>query len=138
MRIKFGKKQNIRNRAQSESHNDPENDVSELPKFDKPTSGLILCSSGYFKDSARICLEQNNGIVLRNVRAKIEGHTFDENELASGNRCHNCVQNITRIEIEQEVPTRKYHTDTGSITLSDTIVDTTPRRIPSRPTWSQL
>ena len=108
-------KQNTRNQAQNEPHNDPENDVSELQQFHKPTSGLISCSSAHFKDNARIRLEQNNDIVLRNLRAKIEGEPFDENELASDFRYQHYLQNITRIEIKHEVLTRKYYTDTGMI-----------------------
>ena len=38
-------KQNIRNQAQTETHNDSENTVSEQQQFHKPTSGLISCSS---------------------------------------------------------------------------------------------
>ena len=104
-------KQNVRNQAQTETHNDPENECwtstgfAELQHFHKPTSGLI--SSGYFKDNARIRLEQNNDVVLRNLRAKLEGNPFDENELASDYRCQHYLQNITRIEIKQEVLTRK-------------------------------
>ena len=108
-------KQNIRNQAQTETHNEPENTVSGLQQFHKPTSGLISCSSGYFKDNARIRLEKNNDIVLRNLREKLEGNPFDENELASDYRYQNYLQNITRIEIKQEVLTRKYYTDTGTI-----------------------
>ena len=108
-------KQNIRNQAQTETHNEPETDVSELQQFHKHTSGLISISSGYFKDNARIRLEQNNDIVLRNLRAKLEGNPFDENELASEYRYQHYLQNITRIEIKQEVLTRKYYTDTGTI-----------------------
>ena len=89
--------------------------MSELQQFHKPTSGLISCSSGHFRDNARIRLEQNNDIVLRNLRAKIEGHPFDENELASDFRYQHYLQNITRIEIKQEVLTRKYYSDTGTI-----------------------
>ena len=107
-------KQNNRNQAQTETHNDPENAVSELQQFHKPASGLISCSSGYFKDNARISLEQNNDIVLRNFRAKTVGNSFIENELASDNRYQHYLQNITRIEIKQEVLTRKYYTDTGT------------------------
>ena len=107
-------KQNIRNQAQTETHNDPENEVAELQQFHKPTSGLISISSGYFKDNAKIRLEQNNDVVLRNLRAKIEGNPFDENELASDYRYQHYLQNITRIEIKQEVLTRKYYTDTGT------------------------
>ena len=110
-------KQNIRNQAQIETHNDPENDVSELQQFHKPTPGLISCSSGHFRDNARIRLEQKNDIVLRNLRAKIEGHRFDENEIASYFRYQHYLQNITRIEIKQEVLTRKYYSDTGTISL---------------------
>ena len=76
-------KQNVRKQAQTETHNDPKNAVSELQHFHKPTTGLISVSSGYFRDNARIRLEQNDDIVLRNLRAKIEGEPFDENALAS-------------------------------------------------------
>ena len=107
-------KQNVRNQAQNETHNDPENNVTELQQFHKPTSGLNTCSVGHFRDNARIRLEQNNDIVLRNLRAKIEGNTFDENDLASDYRYQHYLQNITRIEIKQEVLTRKYYTDTGT------------------------
>ena len=108
-------KQNIRNQAQTETHNDPENAVSELQQLLKPTSGLISFSSGYFEHIARIRLEQNNDIVLRNLREKIEGNPFDGNELASDYRYQHYLQNITRIEIKQELLTRKYYTDTGTI-----------------------
>ena len=108
-------KQNIRNQAQTETNNEPETDVSELQQFHKPTSGLISISSRYFKDNARIRLEQNNDIVLRNLRAKLEGNPFDENELASDYRYQHYLQNITRIELKQEVLTRKYYTDKGKI-----------------------
>ena len=47
-------KQNNRNQAQTETHNDPENAVSERQQFHKPTSGLVSCSSGYFKESKEI------------------------------------------------------------------------------------
>ena len=107
-------KQNIRHQAQTETHNEPENNVTELQHFHKPTSGLNTCSEGYFRDNARIRLEQNNDTVLRNLRAKIEGNPFDENDLASDYRYHHYLQNITRIEIKQEVLTRKYYTDTGT------------------------
>ena len=102
----------MRNQAQTETHNDPENNLTELEQFHKPTSDLNTCSEGHFRDSARIRLEQNNDIVLRNLRAKIEGNLFNENDLASDYRYQHYLQNITRIEIKQEVLTRKYYTDT--------------------------
>ena len=108
-------KQNVRNQAQIGTHNEPKNAVSELQQFHKPTSRLILVSSGYFRDNARIRLEQNNDVVLRNLRAKIEGDSFDENELASAYRYHHYLQKITRTEIKQNVLTRKYYTDTGTV-----------------------
>ena len=47
-------KQNVRNQAQNETHNDPENNVNELQQFHKPTPGLYLASEGHFRDNARI------------------------------------------------------------------------------------
>ena len=104
----------MRNHAQTETHNDPEKNVTELQHFHIPTSGLNTCSEGHFRDNAQIRLEQNNDIVLRNLRAKIEGDPFDENDLASDYRYQHYLQNIIRIEIKQEVLTRKYYTDKGT------------------------
>ena len=73
-------KQTVRNQAQTETHNDPENNVTEFQHFHKPTSGLNNCSEGHFRDNARFRLDQNNDNVLRNLRAKIEGNPFDEND----------------------------------------------------------
>ena len=107
-------KQNVRNQAQTETHSEPENEVSELQQFHKPTSGLTSVSSGHFINNARFRLERKNDIVLRNLRTKIEGKSFNENELASDYRYQHYLQNITRIEIKQEVLTRRYYTDTGT------------------------
>ena len=110
----MGRKTNVQNQAQTETHNDPENEVAELQQFHKPTSRLISVSSGYFKDNARIRLEQKIDIVFRNLRAKIEGNPIDEIELASNYRYQHYLQNKTRIEIKQEVLTQKFYTDTGT------------------------
>ena len=50
-------KPNVRNQAQNKTHNEPENSVTELQNFHKPTSGLNTCSESLFKDYARIRLE---------------------------------------------------------------------------------
>ena len=96
-------RQTKQNQAQNETHNDPENNVTELQQFHKPTSGLNLASEGHFRDNARIRLEQNNDIVLRNLRAKLEGNPSNENVLASDYRYQHYLQIITRIEIKQGV-----------------------------------
>ena len=114
MKVLYGKKNKTRNEAQTETYNDPENAVSELKQFHRPTSGLISFSLGYFKDNARIRLEQNNDTVLRNLGEKSKD-SFDENELASDYRHQHYLQNITRIAIKQEILTRKFYTDTGTI-----------------------
>ena len=117
-------KQNIRNQAQTATHYEPKNNVTELQHFDKPTSGLNTCSEGHFRDKARIRLEQNNDIALRNLRAKVEGNHFDENDLASDYRYQHYLQNIIRIEIKQEVLTRKYYTDTGTTSHYQILIPT--------------
>ena len=52
---------------------------------------------------------------FRNLRAKIEGQSSDENEFASDYRHRHYLQNIARIEIKQDVLARKYYKDTGMI-----------------------
>ena len=108
-------KETIRQSAKTETHNEPENEVSELQTFHKPTAGTINYREGHFKDNAKIRLEQNNDEVLRNLRAKIEGEPFDETQFTQDYRYKHYLQNITRIEIKQDVLTRRYYNDTGLI-----------------------
>ena len=68
----------LRKTAKIETHNNPENEVSELQNFHKPTVGTIDYREGHFKDNAKSRSEQNNDPVLRNLRAKIEGEPYDE------------------------------------------------------------
>ena len=79
-------KDNIRNQARTETHNEPENEITELQNFHKPTAGTIDYREGRFRDNAKIRLEQNNDPVLRNLRAKIEGEPFDESAFTQDNR----------------------------------------------------
>ena len=98
-----------------ETHNDPENEVSELQNFHKPTAGTIDYRKGHFKDNTKIRLEQNNDPVLRNLRARIEGQSYDETEFTQDYRYKHYLQNLPRIEIRQDVITRRYYNDTGMI-----------------------
>ena len=108
-------KNTIRSMARTETHNDPENEVSELQTFHKPTAGTINYREGHFKDNAKIRLEQNNDQVLRNLRYKLEGEPYDETEFTQDYRYKHYLQNITRMEIKQDVLTRRYYNDTGMI-----------------------
>ena len=101
--------------AEEEAHNEPENEVSELQNFHKPTAGTIDYRQGHFKDNAKIRLEQNNDPVLRNLRARIEGESYDETEFTQDYRYKHYLQNIPRIEIRQDVLTRRYFNVTGTI-----------------------
>ena len=109
-------KQTIRQSAKTETHNEPENEVFELQTFHKPTAGTINYREGHFKDNAKIHLEQNNDEVLRNLRAKIEGEHYDETQFTQDYRYKHYLQNIMRIEIKQDVLTRRYYNDTWMIT----------------------
>ena len=108
-------KETLRKAAKVETHNDPENEVSEFQSFHRPTDGAIEYREGHFKDNAKIRLEQNNDQVLRNLRYKIEGEPYDETEFTKDYRYKHYLQNIMRIEIRQDVLTRKYYNDTGMI-----------------------
>ena len=109
-------KEAIRQSAKTETHNEPENEVFELQTFHKPTAGTINYREGHFKDNAKIRLEQNNDEILRNLRAKIEGELYDETQFTQDYRYKHYLQNIMRIEIKQDVLTRRYYNDTGMIT----------------------
>ena len=124
MKTNFGRIQNVGNQAQTETHKDPEKNVTELQQFHKATSGLNTCSEGPFRENARIRLEQNNDIVLWNLRAEIEGNPFDEIDWASDYKYYLYLQNHARIEIKQDVLTHKYYTDTGTTSLYQILLPT--------------
>ena len=108
-------KESLRKTAKDEAHNEPENEISELQNFHKPTAGTIDYRGGRFKDNAKIRLEQNNDPVLRKLRAKIQGEPYDETALTQDYRYKHYLQNIPRIEIRQDILTRRYYNDTGMI-----------------------
>ena len=121
-------KNTIRSMARTETHNDPENEVSELQTFHKPTAGTINYREGHFKDNAKIRLEQNNDQVLRNLRYKLEGEPYDETEFTQDYRYKHYLQNITRFEIKQDVLTRRYYNDTGMISHYQILLPKTTTR----------
>ena len=47
-------KDNTRSQAQTETHNEPENEITELQNFHKPTAGTIEYREGHFRDNAKI------------------------------------------------------------------------------------
>ena len=106
-------KESLRKTAKEETDNEPENEVSELQNFHKPT--MVDYREGHFKDYAKIRLEQNNDPVLRNLRARSEGESYDETEFTQDYRYKRYLQIIPRIEIRQDVLTRRYYNDTGMI-----------------------
>ena len=108
-------KRTLRRKAKEETHNEPKHEVSELQNFHQPTAGTIDYREGYFKDNAKIRLEQNNDPVLRNLRTKIEGEPYDEAALTQDYGYKHYLQNIPRIEIQQDILTRRYNNDTGMI-----------------------
>ena len=108
-------KNNIRNQAQTETHNELENEIIELQNFHEPTAGTIEYREGQFRENAKIRLEQNNDPVLRNFRAKLEGEPFDESAFSEDARYQHYLQNIPRIGIRQDILVRKYYNDIGQI-----------------------
>ena len=106
----------MREKAKTDSHNDPENNVTQLQKFHQPTAGTTIEKFRQFKDRAKIRIEQNNDVVLRNLRKRIEKQDdFEETEYKSDYRHKHYDQNSKRIEVQQEVLVRKYCDDTGKI-----------------------
>ena len=47
-------KEALRSAAKTESHNDPENEVSELQNFHKPTAGTVIYRERHFKGQRKI------------------------------------------------------------------------------------
>ena len=117
-------KQNVRNQAQTETPNNTENNVTELQHFHKSTSGLNSCSEGHFQDNARIRLEQNNDIVLRNLKAKIEGNPF----LASDYRYQHSPKHQKNRNQARGSDAQILHRHRNHFALLAFTADATPRR----------
>ena len=105
-------KLDMREKAKLDSHNDPENEITQLQKYHQPTSGIQRDKYTQFKDNARIRIEQNNDMVLRNLRKIIEKQDYEETEYQSDTRYKHYNQNHKRIQIHQEVLVRSYYDDT--------------------------
>ena len=99
-------KDNIKNQAQTKTHNEPVNEITELQTFHKSTAGTMNYREG---------LEQINDLVRRNLRAKIEGELFDESALTQDNLYQHYLQKIRRIELSQDILSQKYYNDFGQI-----------------------
>ena len=106
-------KDNIRNQTQTETHNEPENEVTEPQNIHKPTAGTIKYRDRGFRENAKFRLEQNNDPLLRNRRANIEGKSFDESAFTQNNRYQHYLQNKPRIEFREDILAREYHNDNG-------------------------
>ena len=63
-KIHWEQKDNIRSQAQTETHKEPENEITELQNVHKPTAGTINYREEHFRDNAKIRLEQNNDSVF--------------------------------------------------------------------------
>ena len=74
------KKETLRKTTKKETHNDPENKVSELQNFLKPTAGTIDYRKGHFEDNANVRLEHNKYQALRNLRAEFGTEPYDKTE----------------------------------------------------------
>ena len=73
-------KETLRETTKKETHNDPENKVSELQNFLKPTAGTIDYRKGRFKDNANIRLEHNKYQALCNLRVEFGTELYDKTE----------------------------------------------------------
>ena len=89
-----------------------ETSVKEFTKIDGNTASY---STNGIKANARIRVEQDVDLVLKNIKLKILGQPFDEVLIITDSRCKNYKANEDRIILKDGLLFRKYFGETGSV-----------------------
>ena len=93
--------------------------IKEFTKIDGNTTSYSI--SG-IKASARIRVEQDADLVLKNLKLKILGHPHDDVLLATDRRYKHYKANEDRIILKDGLLFRKYYGETGSVKYYQTLI----------------
>ena len=86
--------------------------IKEITKNDGNTTSNSING---IKASARIQVEQDADLVLKNLKLKILGKPHDDVLIATDRRCKHYKANEDRIIFKDELLLRKYYGETGSV-----------------------
>ena len=93
--------------------------VKEFTKIDGNTTSY---SMNGIKANARIRVEQDADLVLKNMKLKILGQPYDEVFMVTDSRYKNCKANEDRIILKDGLMFRKYFGETGSVKYYQTLI----------------
>ena len=74
------------------------------------------------KANARLRVEQDVDLVLRNMKLKVLGQPHDEVLMMTDSRCKNYKANEDRINLKDGLLIRKYFGETGSVKYYQTLI----------------
>ena len=86
--------------------------IKELTKIDENTTSYSIHG---IKANARIRLEQDVDLVLKNLKLKILGQAYDAVLLTTDKRSKHCKANEDRIILKDGLLFRKYYGETGNV-----------------------
>ena len=105
-------RQNAKQRVANEESPALKTSVKEFTKIDRKTTSYSI--SG-IKANARIRVEQDVDLVLKNMKLKILGQPYDEVLILTDSRYKNYKSNKDRIILKDGLLYRKYFVETGSV-----------------------
>ena len=93
--------------------------IKEFTKIDGNTTSYSING---FKASARLRVEQDTDLVLKNLKLKILGQPHDDVLLATDRRYKHYKANEDRIILKDGLLFRKYYGETGSVKYYQTLI----------------
>ena len=104
--------------------------IKEFTKIDGNTTAYSLHG---IKANARIRVEQDADLVLKNLKLKILGQPYDDVLLTTDRRFTHYKANEDRIILKDGLLLRKYYGDTGSVKYYQTPI---PKQLINEVLWS--
>ena len=112
-------RQNAKHWAANEESPALKTSVKELTKIDENTTSYSING---IKANARIRVEQDVDLVLKNMKLKFVGQPYDEVLIVTDSRYKNYKANEDRIILKDGLLYMKYFGETGSVTYYQTLI----------------
>ena len=106
---------------------------TSLKEFTKIDGNTTSYSINGIKANARICVEQDVDLVLKNMKLKILGQPYDEVLIVTDSRYKNYKANEDRIILKDGLLYRKYFGETGSVKYYQFLI---PKQLVKEVLWS--
>ena len=116
------KEQSRQNAKQWVANEDPSSLKTSVKEFSKTDGNTLSCSVNGIKANARIRVDQDVDLALKNMILKFLGQPHDEVLVMTDSRYKNYKANEDRVVLEDGLLFRKYFGETGSVKYYQTLI----------------